>query len=123
MSAYAALDGFNDALHYSRQGADAFTWNEHLTLTAQRIVFVLCGALATQVIIYQFGVLALAWGLVFSFWHNLSYYYGRHKIDPNQPFSLTYSSATSSAKVELGFRVRAVFAVVGYSLLLFLLWA
>lgn len=121
MSAYAALDGFNDALYYSRQGADAFTWNEHFMLTAQRAVFVLCGAVATQVSIYQFGVLGLAWGLVFSFWHNLAYYYGRHLIDPNQPFSLTYSSTTSSAKVELGFRARLVLAVVGCGLLIFLM--
>ena len=118
MLAYAALDGFNDSLYYSRLGADAFTWNEHHTLTAQRAVFVLCGLLATQVSMYQFAIVGFAWGLGFSLLHNGFYYWGRHLIDPkNQPFSLTYSSTTSTAKLELGFHARLTLALLGVALL------
>ncbi|WP_216689000.1 hypothetical protein [Hymenobacter siberiensis] len=117
MLAYAALDGFCDALYYSRMGADAFSWNEHLTLTAQRVVFVLCGLLATQVSMYQFAIVGLAWGLGFSLVHNGFYEVGRQLID-GRKLDYTYRSSTSTAKWDFTFKQGLWMAIVGIAVLI-----
>ena len=113
---YAAASGFKDGVLWSRLGADAFSFNEHAIFVVERIAVICAAVAAPNLSVWQLAVTIAAFLLAFSFCHNQAYYYCRAKIDKT-PWVFTYSSSTSTAKLEFGFKGRVAQMVVGVGLL------
>lgn len=114
---YWAFSGFANSLYYSKEGADAFTWDEHAFLMVMRGWFLLYGPLLdyTNSEWYHHLILVICSILVFPFWHNGSYYWGRNKINPavypkgfwDEP------SKTSTSKINFSLKQRCILFVAG----------
>ncbi|KUG07443.1 hypothetical protein [Solirubrum puertoriconensis] len=112
LNTYALLSGFKDSILWSRKGAEAFRWNEHVVFVLERITLVAVAILCTQLSALQALCAVLSYALMFSLPHNTAYYWGRSRID-SQPFDIRYSSTTSTAKLEFNFKTRLVLFLVG----------
>lgn len=113
---YAATSGFKDGILWSRTGVEAFSWNEHLIFVLERCAVICAVFSAHNLSLEQIIATIIAFLFAFSFFHNQAYYFCRAKID-KQPWVFTYSSTTSSAKLEFGFKGRVAEAVVGVLIL------
>jgi hypothetical protein len=106
LCAYACFSGWKDAILWSKKGADAFPWNEHLVFVAERaavgtLVFV-------DVPIGQKLIVVVCWLAAFSFLHNGFYYETRKRIDV--PYYHWFAdSTTSTATIQMNAPVRSLF--------------
>lgn len=95
-----SVRGMEQGILWSRKGAEAFKWNEHLPLVIVRIAIALAimiGAVIGNVL--HIFLVIVAFVPAFWFWHNTMYYYTRHAIDLNvYPNWFKAESTTSSAK-------------------------
>ncbi|MBF9237468.1 hypothetical protein I2I05_08660 [Hymenobacter sp. BT683] len=112
LNLYASISGFKDSILYSRTAADATKYNEHLLYIAERVVVLVIVAVSTQLGLIPALAAILGFALMFSFSHNQSYYLGRNIID-GTTHGFTYSSKSSTAKIEMGFKLRATLFVLG----------
>lgn len=114
-NAYAIVSGYKDSILWSRRAADAFTWNEHIVFIVERIVIIALVIASTHVSPIQALGATLAFLLMFSLTHNQAYYHGRSLID-HTPFIWSYSSTTSTAKIELNYTLRLALFLVGIAI-------
>ena len=137
---FAALAGHVEAILYCRQGAEAFRWNEHVALVAQRVSVVLIAAagLADWLLFQEVGWLLSQLPVVvlqFSFAHNNAYNFTRLWLTADDEFDLhangrpytwrlpfalarsrfdwNYQSATSTARFEFNGPERNGMALIG----------
>lgn len=68
------LQGSIDAILYSRKGADAFPWNEHVLLVAMRTTWFVLIASGLFLNYADLVFLAIAFVFSYSFWHNGIYF-------------------------------------------------
>lgn len=93
-----ATRGVEQAIMYSKKGADAFKGNEHLPITIVRCAIVML-ALNSVLLGNDTPLIIASFLPSFWFWHNTAYYWGRNKIDSNvYPDWFTARSTTSSSK-------------------------
>jgi hypothetical protein len=118
----AILRGITDAILYSRKGADAFPWNEHIVLTIDTIV-ICVGFAAGTLLEFNWvflGFLAAAFWPSFSFFHN-----GVYNVTKNAIFKTgmsffeawTDTSKTSTAKHKFDFKSRLYLLLFGLLIL------
>ena len=112
---YACISGVKDGILWSKKGNEAFEWNEHLVLVAERacigsIVFVL--PFITNISLLDSGVMLASYCLCFSFLHNGCYYTTRRYIDVDY-YNWFSESKSSSARFNLGIVFRLVTFSVG----------
>ena len=118
LNTYAALSGLKDTGYFSGKAGAAFKFDPHRLFSAERATVFLISLVSTRVEFLASGFVLASWLLTFSMAHNTAYYYGRHLIDPTQPADLTYSSSTSTAKLEFNFKQRLGLAIAGVVLLI-----
>jgi hypothetical protein len=111
------VDGMNDAILYSRKGAHAFPWNEHIILVLDRAGLPLVSVFTILTSDLAWTMVQLwAYLLMHSFIHNGAYYLCRDKIDgTNHGFK--HQSPTTTAKVDLNYKQRSILFVIGLLLL------
>lgn len=109
LCAYTCLSGWKDAILWSKKGAEAFPWNEHIVFVAERaavgtLVFV-------DVPIGQKLIVVVCWIFAFSFLHNGFYYETRKRIDKPDYYWFS-DSTTSTATLEMNATFRTVLFVI-----------
>jgi hypothetical protein len=119
----AGVWGFKEGILYSRKGADAFHWNEHLVFWVERIFAYLLwvagfitGMLAVTGrlwLVLTMGVSAL---LCFPFFHDELYNLCRFLIN-NKKWVYGYQSPTTSALIDLPKLPRLLCLIAGLLLL------
>lgn len=120
----SALSGLNDAVLYSRRGADAFPWNEHKIFVAKRAALILLVAL-TCLLTLNGTILPLAVNMIiiyplsYPFVHNSIYYEARNRIDKSYPAGWKSDSTTSTAQINFNLSQRTGMALL--SLLIFII--
>lgn len=112
---YACISGVKDGILWSKKGADAFEWNEHIVFIAERacigsIVLVL--PFITNISLLDSVVVLASFCLCFSFLHNGCYYTTRRYIDVDY-YNWFSESKSSSARFNLGIVFRLVTFSVG----------
>jgi hypothetical protein len=117
---FAAVNGLTDALYYSRKGAHALPWNEHIILVVSRAIFILgmlAGILTPSTNMFWVFVQFASFILAFSFVHNGAYYLFRDKIDGTN-FGFKHKSPTSTAKLDFTYKQRTMQLIMGLILLI-----
>lgn len=113
--AYTAISGVKDGLLWSKKGADAFAWNEHIVLVAERIsvgLLPLSYMIIKNYTYIDYAALLATWLLLFSFIHNGFYYETRRRID--QPdYDWFSDSSTSTAWFETDIITRTLCFIIG----------
>lgn len=112
---YACISGWKDAILWSRKGADAYDWNEHYILIAERACIgsiVLTIPLLKDFNYVDSSVVIGVFIACFSFLHNGFYYWQRNKIDVNE-YHWFSNSKTSTAWYNANSTLRTVLFVVG----------
>lgn len=116
---YSVLEGFREGFywHYKNTSKSEYKFEIHPYFASQRgiILILICTILFFNVgwwsILNTIGMT-----LIFSFFHNGSYYYTRNKLD-NKIYTLKWmdQSTTSTAKMTkiMTFRNRTIFMIVG----------
>lgn len=97
-----ATRGVEQGILFSNKGAGAFPWNEHIPIVIVRIgipVSILLGVIIEDVRIVGFTILSFL--PAFWFWHNMLYYYTRHKIDNNVYKDWWKAESTTSSSVSI----------------------
>ena len=112
---YACISGVKDGILWSKKGANAFEWNEHIVFISER------ACIGSMVLVLPFinklslldscAVLA-SFCLCFSFLHNGCYYTTRRYIDVDY-YNWFSESKSSSARFNLGIVFRLVTFSVG----------
>lgn len=121
LAAAAIFNGIEHGILWSRKGADAFTFNEHLVMVGLRAC-VFGAVVVAGLIEMKALVTVLAFSVSFPFWHNTAYYWSRHEIDPNvYPNWFTAQSTTSTAEINIGFSLRIILLVLSLTGLIVLL--
>ena len=109
--------GFKEAILYSRYGAEATRYNEHVLFTFERACICFIAFVSVFVDLKIMACVLIAQPFVFSFIHNTAYNYGRHYIRRanNYPstFSWSYVSPTSTAVIQFSFAQRIILAIIG----------
>lgn len=105
--------GFKEGILWSKKGADAFKWNEHIVFAIERIGI---GLLAFFAVDWQIILVSV---LAFPFFHNGVYYWSRNLIneDVYDREFFDEPSSTSTAKINFSLINR----IVGFVLSLILL--
>jgi hypothetical protein len=108
LCAYACASGVKDAILWSKRGADAFNWNEHLVFVAERavigsVVFVIPYLISPSFI--KISVVLACFSLCFPFLHNGCYYTTRRYIDVDY-YHWFSESKSSSARFNFGYFLR-----------------
>ena len=111
--AYAALEGAKEAILYSRKGADAFDFNEHIVYVQQRALFVIAPFCALDLTLRDLGVWFMFFALCFSFIHNGAYYRIRKAIDGTYEKGWWDDSKTSTARIEIKLWERILMFALG----------
>lgn len=119
LCAYACISGVKDGILWSKKGADAFEWNEHIVFIAERacigsIVLVL--PFITNISLLDSVVVLASFCLCFSFLHNGCYYTTRRYIDVDY-YNWFSESKSSSAKFNFGIVLRLVTFFVGLAVI------
>lgn len=119
LCAYACISGVKDGILWSKKGADAFEWNEHIVFISER------ACIGSMVLVLPFinklslldscAVLA-SFCLCFSFLHNGCYYTTRRYIDVDY-YNWFSESKSSSAKFNFGIVLRLVTFFVGLAVI------
>lgn len=115
LCAYACISGVKDGILWSKKGADAFAWNEHLVLVAERACIgsiVLLLPLLSKPSFLDVSAVLLSFCMCFPFLHNGSYYTTRRYIDVDY-YHWFSESKSSSAKFNLGIVFRITIFFVG----------
>lgn len=116
---YALMDGKREAHFFNLKNKSYTTDKEdiHWVFTLQRfMVFVLIAYVHYESSLLSTGLFIAGLALIFSFFHNGFYYVTRHKLD-----SLIYkegwksNSNSSTAIIELGWKERFIFFIIGIS--------
>jgi hypothetical protein len=101
LNLYAATSGVKDAILWSKTGAEAFKWNEHIIFVIERILICICLFLVLALQLYQLFIVVLAFFFSFSFWHNGFYYMARNRIEKSvYPMGFWSESYTSTSVLE-----------------------
>ena len=116
---YACISGVKDGILWSKKGANAFEWNEHIVFISER------ACIGSMVLVLPFinklslldscAVLA-SFCLCFSFLHNGCYYTTRRYIDVDY-YNWFSESKSSSAKFNFGIVLRLVTFFVGLAVI------
>lgn len=117
------VDGVRDSIKWSKKGAEAFTWNEHIILVIQRLIplLMIFVSLHFNTDYISLGLFFLSVGLIFPYIHNGTYYYFRDKIDKTYPKGFfSEPSKTSTAKINFSYNTRLVMFIVGMTLIGFI---
>lgn len=115
LCAYACISGVKDGILWSKKGADAFTWNEHIVFIAERacigsIVIVI--PFLTEPSFIKVSVVLGCFSLCFSFLHNGFYYTTRRYIDVDY-YHWFSESKSSSARYNANSTLRTIFFILG----------
>ena len=114
----SCLEGINNSLITARKGFDAYIKgiikNEHTLFVLQRGCFVLLFFILLDW--KNATILSLIYALQFSFFHNGSYNESMRKLG-NKNYSWTYTSSTSTAKLELNFVIRTFLLILAVLIL------
>lgn len=117
-SIYAFLSGYKDGILYAGKGAESFKWNEHILYVLERFVvalILLIGFYYESVV--DIGVVLFCAMLGFSLWHNGAYYLSAGRILDNG-YVFSSNSRSSTARIELTFRVRMWMFVISWWVLI-----
>lgn len=112
----ASLEGINNSLITARKGFDGYSFNEHIIFVLQRSCFV-----ALFFILLNWkdaSLISIIFILIFSFFHNGFYGVSMKKLGFKN-YSWTYTSSTSTAKLELNFVVRSILLILGIIILIY----
>ena len=107
----ACVLGFKEGILYSRKGAEAFRWDEHLVFLIERSLIAILLILFCFLNLEEAVVLIILWVFSFSYWHNGCYFVSREYIDVPK-YHFTGESDTSSAVLELNFWQRASLKII-----------
>ena len=119
---YSILEGFREGFYWYFKGKSKSKNNFeiHPIFASQRgLVLVLIGVLLFMNIGWLSLINVLGMALVFSFFHNGTYYHTRNRLDENvYPLGWKAQSTTSTAKMTkiMTFRNRTIFMIVGVAL-------
>ena len=123
---FAITSGIVEGILWSRKGAEAFKWNEHIALISQAIAFILGVSLSQFVRIpfFHFGILLLASSMAFVGIKPGVMYYVRHKIDPSVYGAKFFAepSDSSTAKINLSVALRMGLIVCSIEILSILIF-
>lgn len=103
------LSGIFEAIAYSKKGADAFKWNEHIILVLSRGMWLVLATPIIQLTWIQWFLFSLVGVFGFSFFHNGFYEFTKAKIfKTSEGFFKDFqkSSKTSTAIFNLDFTSR-----------------
>lgn len=107
--------GMTEAILYSGKASRAFKWNEHSVFMVNRILCAAC--ILVSPFVEDRVLIMTACVFMFPFVHDSGYLITRSKIDV--PGYKYYSdSADSSATLEIKFKYRVVFLLIGIGILL-----
>ena len=116
---YSILEGFREGFywHYKNTSKSKDNFEIHPFFASQRgIILILIGVILYFNIGWWSILNVLGMALIFSFFHNGSYYYTRNKLDEKiYPLKWMDQSTTSTAKMTkiMTFRNRTIFMVFG----------
>ena len=115
---YTPFSAIKDGILWSRTGAGAFKWNEHIVFQGERaVVFLLLPFIGFLPDYNLVSVGAGIWGIVwsFSFFHNGMYYKARDWITPDKEkdFKWRSNSTTSTAVLEFTYKQRLGMLFIG----------
>jgi len=112
---FAILRGWEQAILWSRLGADSYSWNEHLLFVGIRSIYLITILLATQLTIIAGLFIAGAFILSFAFFHDGMYYEQRYQIDNRVYRKRWWSnpSLTTTSKIKFTSTTRIVLALIG----------
>ena len=110
----SCLEGINNSLITARLGFDAWIKNEHILFVLQRGCFPLLFFILLDW--KNATILSLIYALQFSFFHNGSYNESMRKLG-NKNYSWSYTSSTSTAKLELNFVIRTFLLILAVLIL------
>lgn len=118
----ASLWGIKEGVLWSRKGADAYKWNEHILFVMERIVaagLFICGAwIGINGSIWDSVAVSIAAMFMFPFFHNGMYYFSRREIDGSYPKGFwDEPSDTSTASWNFSLTQRVAGAIVGVCIL------
>jgi hypothetical protein len=111
---YTTISGVKDGILWSRQGSDAFKWNEHIVFGIERTSIALLPLLFLTIgfSYIDYAVLMFVWLFMFSFIHNGFYYETRKRID--MPLcDWFHDSETSTAWFETDIITRTLCFIIG----------
>jgi len=116
---YACISGVKDGILWSKKGANAFEWNEHIVFISERacigsIVFVL--PFINKLSLLDSCAVLASYCLCFSFLHNGCYYTTRRYIDVDY-YNWFSESKSSSARFNFGIVLRLVTFFVGLAVI------
>lgn len=110
---YPFFSGWKDAVLWSKRGADAYKWDEHLIFIGERIgvaiPFILCFSAAWNHSITWSGFVTAGLCALASFFfvHNGMYYQGRYWIDNAYPgFWADTKNKKDKAPLNVSFPIR-----------------
>lgn len=105
---YFVLSGIKDAMLWSKKGAEAFTWNEHIVFVLERATIVLLSIVSVLAVeltanfLVKYILVLVASLLAFAFWHNGTLYEARNRIDWAYPNGF-WSNPSHSSTAKLNF--------------------
>lgn len=118
---YAMLEGFREGFYWffkmnSRRKSD---FEIHPAFMIQRgiVIFLIALVVLSYVSIWQMLIIMLSISMIFSYFHNGSYYLTRHKLDSKTyPMGWKSQSSTSTAKLTkfMTYRNRTILMIAGY---------
>ena len=115
--------GVEQGILWSKKGADAFTWNEHLVLGIVRVltlaVIILAGVIGGAMGWWQVFVISAIFVPAFWFCHNTAYYLTRNSIDSDvYPNWFSAESTTSTSRFNMPFLWRVIGFGISVALLI-----
>jgi len=116
---YACISGVKDGILWSKKGANAFEWNEHIVFISERACIgsmVLVLPFINKFSLLDSGAVLASFCLCFSFLHNGCYYTTRRYIDVDY-YNWFSESKSSSAKFNFGIVLRLVTFFVGLAVI------
>ena len=105
---YACISGVKDGILWSKKGANAFEWNEHIVFISERACIgsiVLLLPLLSKPSFLDVSAVLLSFCMCFPFLHNGSYYTTRRYIDVDY-YHWFSESKSSSARFNFGYILR-----------------
>lgn len=125
MTLFAVSSGIVEAILWSKMGTLATKWNEHVFIVFQRgvffLTFIICAYFEytpkSIFLIFAFAILS------YPYFHDGAYYWFRNVIDNKvYPRRWKDNSTTSTAIIEINYKTRVIFLILGLiSLLLIVL--
>lgn len=117
---YSSIDGFCDAIMYSRKGSDSLPGNEHGLLFCRRTLAMALFFIGAFTDIEHVFFMMLVFALSFSFWHNGFYGIGMKKIGFKN-YGFTYSNhGKGTNEIEFTYPVRLAMKIT--ALIIFVLY-